>query len=58
MARDKRFEVIEKESMGFVGHIRVIVDTETGVNYPYVQDGYGGGVTTLVDAKGNPIVTR
>ena len=58
MARDKRFEVIEKEGMGFAGHIRVIVDTETGVNYLYVQDGYGGGVTTLVDAKGNPIVSR
>ena len=58
MAREKRFEVIEKEGMGFAGYIRVIVDTETGVNYLYVQDGYGGGVTALLDAKGNPIVSR
>jgi hypothetical protein len=44
--------------MGWVAHIRIIVDTETGVNYLYVQDGYGGGLTPLLDAKGNPIVSR
>ena len=58
MAREKRFEVIEKEGMGLAGHIRVIVDTETGVNYLYVQDGYGGGLTALLDSKGNPVVSH
>ena len=58
MARDKRFEVIEKEGMGFAAHVRIIIDTETGVNYLYVQGGYGGGLTPLLDAKGNPIVSR
>ena len=32
MARDKRFEVIEKEGMGFAAHVRIIIDTETGVD--------------------------
>jgi hypothetical protein len=50
--------MIEREGMGLAAHIRIIVDTETGVNYLYVQDGYGGGLTPLLDAKGNPIVSR
>ena len=58
MARDRRFELIEREGRGLAVHIRIIVDTETGVNYLYVQDGYGGGLTPLLDAKGNPIVSR
>ena len=58
MAREKRFEVIEKQGMGLAVHIRVIVDTETGVNYLYVQDGYGGGLTALLDSNGNPVVSH
>ena len=35
----------------------VLVDKQTGVNYLYANSGYGGGLTVMVDALGNPIVT-
>ena len=50
----KRFEFVEKE--GFMEGARIIVDTETGVQYLYVYSGYGGGVTVLVDKDGKPLV--
>ena len=43
---EKRFEILEKE--GFLEGTRIIVDTETGVQYLYVYSGYGGGVTPLL----------
>ena len=54
-----RFEVIYKETRSAGLEKRVIyVDKETGVNYLYVQVGYGGGITPLLDADGKPVVTR
>lgn len=54
--KDKRF--IVKETQGGFGISQtVFVDKLTGVNYLYVGSGYGGGLTVLVDAMGNPIVT-
>ncbi len=35
----------------------ILVDKQTGVNYLYAASGYSGGLTVLVDAMGNPIVT-
>lgn len=58
MSRETRFEVIEKEGITIMTSVKVIVDKETGVNYLFVQAGYGGGLTPLLDAKGNPIVTK
>jgi len=52
---DKRFEVILKE--GMLSTTSIIVDTETGVNYLFVQNGYSGGLTVLVDKDGKPVVT-
>ena len=45
-----RFEVIYKEvhSAGLEKRI-IYVDKETGVNYLYVQNGYSGGLTPLLD---------
>ena len=54
--KDKRFIVKETQS-GFALGATVLVDKETGVNYLYASSGYGGGLTVLVDAMGNPIVT-
>lgn len=57
MAKDmKRF--VWKDQEGFLKETRIIVDTQTGVNYLFVCAGYGGGVTPLIDENGNPIVTR
>ena len=36
---------------------RIFVDKQTGVNYLYVNSGYSGGLTPLIDADGKPIVT-
>ena len=36
---------------------QIWVDTETGVNYIYHQDGHSGGLTPLIDKDGKPIVT-
>ncbi len=54
--KDKRFIVKETQG-GFSISQTVFVDKLTGVNYLYVGSGYGGGLTVLVDAMGNPIVT-
>ena len=53
-----RFDINEKEDVGFLTDAVVIVDKETGVNYLFVQRGYGGGLTPLLDADGKPIVTK
>ncbi len=37
--------------------ISIIIDAETGVNYMFVEDGYAGGLTPLLDKNGKPIVT-
>lgn len=54
--KDKRFIVKEQQS-GFSIGATVLVDKQTGVNYLYTTSGYSGGLTVLVDALGNPIVT-
>ena len=54
-----RFEVVYKEihSVGLEKRI-IYVDKETGVNYLYIQNGYSGGLTPLIDAEGKPVVTK
>ena len=54
----KRFVWHAKEMKGICREADVIVDTETGVNYPFVVYGYGAGLTPLLDENGKPIVTR
>ncbi|WP_273092560.1 DUF6440 family protein [Clostridium thermopalmarium] len=51
----KRFEVIHKE--GSLSGCKIIVDTETGVNYLFAWDGYAGGLTHLLDKEGKPIIS-
>ena len=53
-SKDNRFKKVYSESMG--SNI-IFVDTVTGVNYFYHNNGYGGGLTVLVDKDGKPIVT-
>jgi len=54
--KDKRF-IVKEQYDGFTLSQRVLVDKQTGVNYLYVASGYSGGLTVLVDAMGNPVVT-
>lgn len=53
-----RFDIKEREGVSFMTDAIVVVDKETGVNYLFVCRGYGGGLTPLLDAEGNPIVTK
>ena len=54
-----RIEVVYKETHSAGLEKRIIyVDRETGVNYLYIQVGYSGGVTPLLDADGKPVVTN
>ena len=37
--------------------MEIWVDKETGVNYLFRRDGYGGGLTVLLDKNGNPVIS-
>ena len=52
-----RFERVDQEAVSFGIRSHVIVDKKTGVNYLFVQSGYAGGLTPLLDRDGKPIVT-
>jgi len=56
MSKNKRF-VWEKQQGVLMKQISIIIDAETGVNYMFVEDGYAGGLTPLLDKNGKPIVT-
>ena len=56
MARNKRF-VWEKAQGGLLKQVNIIIDKETGVNYLFVQDGYAGGLSPLLDKDGKPVIT-
>ena len=52
--KEERFVQVYSENFGSQV---ILVDKVTGVNYLFVQSGYAGGLTVLVDANGKPIVT-
>ena len=54
MAKERFVEVY---SQGVVNVEKIIVDTETGVNYVFRKDGYGGGMTALLDKDGKPVIS-
>ena len=57
MADEKRF--VKTYNQGFWDRtMEIWVDKKTGVNYLVTQSGYSGGMTVLVDAQGNPIISR
>lgn len=59
MGYGNRFEIVYKEDHAWIKGLKmVLVDKETGVNYLFVQSGYAGGLTPLLDADGKPVVTR
>ena len=52
--KEERFLKIYSEN--FDSEI-ILVDKKTGVNYLFVQSGYAGGLTPLLNADGRPVVT-
>ena len=55
MAKDERF--IKVYSQGKLIVSQIWVDTVTGVNYLFHEDGYAGGMTVLLDKEGKPVVS-
>ena len=55
--KDERFLKVHEEGNGFGWMRTVWVDKQTGVNYLFVNSGYGGGLTVLLGADGKPVVT-
>ena len=56
---DKRFEVIYTEGNALMTERTMILrDRETGAEYLFVQSGYAGGLTPLLDSDGKPIVQK
>jgi len=51
---EKRFIKIHSESLG---NREILVDSVTGVNYLFVQSGYAGGLTVLLDREGKPVIS-
>ena len=51
-----RFIEIMTDDRGLPGYSYIYVDRETGVMYLFVKDGYGGGLTVMVDEEGNPLI--
>ena len=58
MIKDRRFRVVEKygNPLGTTGAHFVLQDITTGVLYLFIQIGYAGGLTVLVDGEGKPLV--
>ena len=52
--KEERFIKIHSENLGSEV---ILVDRKTGVNYLFVQSGYAGGLTPLLNRDGTPIVT-
>lgn len=57
MSKPKRFETVYQENT-MLTEKTIFVDKETGVNYLYIANGIGGGLTPLLDSDGKPVVTR
>lgn len=56
MANNERF--VKVYSQGVVNQIEIWVDIITGVNYLYRTNGYGAGLTPLLDKDGKPVVSQ
>ena len=54
MRKEKRFEIIHEEKHGMMKKVFILRDKQTGVEYLFVQKGYAGGLSPLLD-KGNNI---
>ena len=52
--KEERFIQIYSENFGCQA---ILVDKVTGVNYLFVQSGYAGGLTPLLNRDGTPVVT-
>ena len=52
--KEERFVKVYSENLGSE---MILVDKVTGVNYLFVQSGYAGGLTPLLNRDGTPVIT-
>ena len=52
-----RFIKTYTQGNSFTQIVQVWVDKKTGVNYVFMQSGYGGGLSPLLNADGKPVIT-
>jgi hypothetical protein len=52
--KEKRFIKTYSQDLSSVV---IYVDKKTGVNYLYVNGGYSGGLTPLLNRDGTPVIT-
>ena len=52
--KEERFVQVYSENFGSQV---ILVDKVTGVNYLFVQSGYAGGLTPLLNRDGTPVIT-
>ncbi|MCI9887418.1 xylan 1,4-beta-xylosidase [Micrococcales bacterium 31B] len=50
--------MVSDQNHSFGERTRILRDRETGVNYVYHWAGTAGGLTTLLNADGTPVVTE
>jgi hypothetical protein len=55
LTEGKRFVRVYKQ--GLVEEIEIWVDQVTGVNYLYIQSGFSGGLTVMLDREGRPVIS-
>jgi hypothetical protein len=55
--KDVRFLVTNAPDDCFGANAQIWVDKQTGVNYLFIQSGYAGGLTPLLNRDGTPVVT-
>ena len=48
---------VKTYTQGTLESIEIWVDSLTGVNYLFRQNGYAGGLTPLLDSDGKPVIT-
>ena len=53
--KEERFVKIYSENLGSEV---ILVDKVTGVNYLFVQSGYAGGLTPLLNRDGTPVISK
>ena len=55
MKMDRFIKVYSQNSL-FGPSERILVDVETGVNYLFCTEGFGCGLTVMLNADGKPVV--
>lgn len=55
--KEERFHVQTVKNDPFGLGSQILIDKKTGVNYLFVQSGYAGGLTPLLDRDGKPVIS-